>query len=203
MQRGKKAWYSAIVARVIKAGEGPRAIDGAVVDAKEEAARIVASARAEADAVCEEARRAGFAAGREEGLASVTELAARLRAEASRREEEAAPELRRLAVRIAEKILGRELQLAPDAVVDVVRAAIVAARARRELVVRVHPDDLAAVAAAAPRLAAELARRGDVAVRGDAAVPRGGCLVDTEVGTIDARLDVQLAAIERALLGDA
>ena len=41
-----------------------------------------------------------------------------------------------------------------------------------------------------------------VQLRVDAQVGRGGCIVETELATIDARLNVQLDAIERALRGD-
>jgi len=33
----------------------------------------------------------------------------------------------------------------------------------------------------------------------DPSVARGGCIVDTDLGRFDARLDVQLRAVERAL----
>jgi type III secretion protein L len=178
---------------------GGRVVPSAVYEAHEEARGIVEAAQAEARRIVEEARREGFAAGREEGLASLTELVLAARVEATRRAAETEPELRRLAVRIAEKILGEALRLDPEQVVSIVRGALAAARGRRELSIRVHPDDLEAVTRARPRLAEALSRQAEVALRADASVPRGGCLVDSEVGTIDARLDVQLAAIERAL----
>jgi flagellar biosynthesis/type III secretory pathway protein FliH len=185
------------MSRVIKAGPASAVVPAPVADARAQAAAILASA----EAAREEARRAGFAAGRDEGLATTTALLAAARAAEAGRVAAAEAELRRLAVRIAEKILARELALGPDAVVDVVRAALAAAAERRQLVVRVHPDDVAAVEAARARLAAAHAPHAVLAVRADPQVGRGGCLVDTEVGTIDARLDVQLAAIEQALLG--
>ena len=170
--------------RVIKAG-GERVVPAEVASARTRAAAIVAGAEAAREA----ARREGFEAGRQEGLAQVTELLARARAATSEQTAAAENDLRTLAVRIAEKILARELALAPGAVVDIVRAALAAAANRTPLVVRVHPDDVEIVRAARPELT----------VHAEPAVARGGCLVDTEVGTIDARLDVQLAAIERAL----
>jgi flagellar biosynthesis/type III secretory pathway protein FliH len=186
------------VARIIKAGPNQVVIPAPVASAKAQAEAIVASA----EAVREAARQEGYAAGREAGLASVTALLAAARAEVDRRAQGAEAELRRLAVRIAEKILARTLALGPDAVVDVVRGALAAAAERRDLVVRVHPDDVAVVVEARERLLAGAAARAHLAVRADATVGRGGCIVETEVGSIDARLDVQLAAIERALLGD-
>jgi type III secretion system HrpE/YscL family protein len=177
---------------------GGRVISSEAYEAHEEARRILEAAQADATRLIGQAREDGFAKGREEGLAAVTELLVRARAEAARRAGETEPELRRLAVRIAEKILGEALRLDPDAVVSIVRAALTSARGRRELTIRVHPDDVAAVTAGRARLADAL-HRAEIGVRADPDVARGGCVIDSEVGAIDARLDVQLAAIERAL----
>lgn len=186
------------MARIVPLGSSTRVIDSVIVDAHERAAAIVASA----ESARETARLAGLEAGRNEGLGAVTELLVKARREAADRAAATEPGLRRLAVRIAEKILGRELELKPDAVCDIVRTALEAARTRRDLVVRVHPGDLDAVVRARPRLSEAVVHQAGLTFRADPGVPRGGCLVDTEVGTLDARLEVQLAAIERALLED-
>jgi type III secretion protein L len=146
----------------------------------------VFDARGEAESIREAARREG----REEGLAQVTALLVEARSAAARREAAAETDLRSLAVRIAEKLIARQLQLAPDTVADVVRATLSQARERRRIVVRVSPLDESLVR---ERLGAQ------VDLRPDTTVARGGCLVETEVGLIDARLDTQLATLERAL----
>jgi type III secretion system HrpE/YscL family protein len=196
------------VSRIVR---GPRGASGAVVpaavfDAHAEAQRLVAEARAEAarlvagaEAAREAGRREGRARGREEGLAEMTELLVRARAVLAAARADAAADLRTLAVRIAEKVLGRALQAAPELAGDLCAAALEAARHQREITLRVHPDDLAAVEAARPRLRHLLLRAPDLALRADPTVGRGGCVVETEVGAIDARLETQLDAIERAL----
>ncbi|MCU0313840.1 MAG: type III secretion system stator protein SctL, partial [Solirubrobacteraceae bacterium] len=190
---------------------GPRGSSGAVIpaevhDAHREAQRLLAEARAEGARVVasaadarEAARREGRDEGREEGLAEVTGLLVRARALAAATRAEASADLRTLAVRIAEKVLGRALAAAPELAGDLCAAALEAARHQREITLRVHPDDLAAVEAARPRLRQLLLRAPDLALRADPTVGRGGCVVETEVGAIDARLETQLAAIERAL----
>jgi flagellar biosynthesis/type III secretory pathway protein FliH len=111
---------------------------------------------------------------------------------------DARDDLVRLAVRIAERILGRELQLSPDAVADVAAAALAEAPGARRLLVRAHPDDLPALERARERLAAAVPD-GELAFGGDPAIARGGCVIDAGGGEIDARLATQLAALERAL----
>jgi len=182
------------VSRIVKEG-GARVIDGPVYDAKTEASRIVAEAHAEAERIREQARDEGRAAGR----AEVGELLARARRAVDRRIAAAEAEMRTLAVRIAERIVRRQLELAPEIVVDVARAALDEVRGRHDLVMRVHPDDVAVLEQARPGLLARLSVSAHILIRADAAVGRGGCVLESEVGTVDARLETQLAAIERAL----
>jgi flagellar assembly protein FliH len=186
-----------------------------VVSAKEDAARILGAARAEAERarapIAEELERsraeaerrgyeAGLAAGREAAHAEVTELlvAARADADAARlRARDAAVVLAR---RMAEKIVGHAVTLAPEVLGEIVAQALAASRARSgAVVVRVHPDDLAAVERDRPHWAARLSAAAEVRLVADAAVGRHGCVVETPVGRIDARLGAQLDALERAL----
>jgi len=201
------------VSKVIKSGTGGnmrRAIvDADVFDAKLEGDRLVAEAREAAERELQTARddaeriaRKAEAEGRERGLAAVTELLVGARAVAARARAGAEAELRTLAVRIAEKILGRELALDPGAVVDVAAAAMRHAGEPRELVVRCAAEDLEALERGKPRLV-ERCRSAQVArFVADERVPRGGCILETELGVVDARLSTQLDAIERALRGE-
>lgn len=190
------------MSRLLKAGtfEGGEApsSEQPVYEAQLAAERIVREAREEAERL----RAQAMAEGRERGLAAVTELLVSARASASRARAAAEGDLRVLAVRVAEKILGRELSLRPEAVVDVAAQALDAAGAAGQVLLRCHPDDLAALERGRPRLLERCRRAQAVHVRADAGVPRGGCIVETELATIDARLSTQLDAIERALRGD-
>jgi flagellar biosynthesis/type III secretory pathway protein FliH len=168
-----------------------RVIDGEVVDARLEATRLLEAARLDAAALHTSAEAAGFEAGRQAGLASVTEAAVAGVAGAARRLANAEADLVHLAVAIAEKIVRRQLTLTPETVADIAADALTWARRRHEVTVRVHPDDVAFVTERLP----------GVKVTEDDALARGGCVVDTEVGRIDGRLESQLAAIERGLLG--
>lgn len=179
-------------------GESQLADEAKLALADGEAEKIVAAARQEAERLLKSAMQEG----RERGLAAVTELlvGARLVAERARLASE--QELRVLGVRIAEKILGRELQQTPEAVTDVVREALRHASTGRDLVIRIHPDDLAFVERGKPRLIERCRSARSVDLRADSSVSRGGCVVESELGVVDARLAIQLEAIERALRGD-
>jgi flagellar biosynthesis/type III secretory pathway protein FliH len=141
---------------------------------------------------------AGLGAGREAARAELTELlvAARADAEAVRlRARDAAVVLAR---RMAEKIVGHAVEVSPTVMADIVAQALAASRARAGAVVlRVHPQDLPAVEAARARWSG--AGPAVVTLLADPGVGRHGCVVETPAGRVDARLDNQLAALERAL----
>ncbi|HJZ86950.1 MAG TPA: FliH/SctL family protein [Polyangia bacterium] len=177
-------------------------VSAVVFDARTEAQRILAQARQEAEALRERARAEGREEGRAEGRAEIAQTLVRLHTEAGHARTAAGEDLRRLAVRIASKILGHALELDPTLVVDICAQALRGATEQREIVVRVHPDDLPAIEQARPQLRAALLKARDFTLRPDAGVGRGGCIVETELGSVDARLETQLAVIENALCGD-
>ena len=201
------------MSKVIKSGTGPSArraiVDGDVFESKLEAERLVAEARAAAErelaAARDEAerlRRKAELEGREKGLGAVTELLVGARLATAKARANAEGDLRALAVRIAEKILGRELALDGNAVVDVAAEALRHVGEPRELVLRCSPDDLAALERGKPRLIERCRAAQALSFSPDDAIARGGCIIETELGVVDARLSTQLEAIERALRGE-
>lgn len=153
-----------------------------------------------------EARRAGyeagFSAGRQEALASMTELSVRARAEAEAVRVAAQDSAVALARRMAERIVGHAVTLAPTFVADMVAKALSESRARvGTFVVRVHPQDFEAVSRERSRLTARVANGVEVKLTADPGVERNGCVVDSPLGRLDARLSTQLDALERALVG--
>jgi len=161
--------------------------------AEQAAERIVEAARAEADAVREAAR----ALGRREGLAAVDALRAQADAARERAYAEAEPALRSLALEIAGRVIGRVVESEP-VVVTLAERALQRARHRRRLTLRAHPGDRGALAEAMPRLSA-LAPAAELALVDDAGIGRGGVLLETEAGAIDARVEAQLEALAAEL----
>ena len=108
----------------------------------------------------------------------------------------------RLAVKLAEKIIGREIERRDETLAEIVAAALRHARQQETLTVRVNPADLAAVEAHRDRLNPS-SRTRFLDIMADPRVRRGGCLIESEAGTVDAQLDTQLRVLEQALLARA
>jgi flagellar biosynthesis/type III secretory pathway protein FliH len=169
------------------------------------AAQIVAEANARAVEIEAEARREGFEAGRAEGLALVEgELqspraafdAAIAGVVAARDEVAAAVELRavELALAIAERIVGAAIAVDPTLVCNVVSSALRRVVDRDRLAIDVHPDDVATVRGWVDAQS-EVPIEG-VEIRAERRVARGGCVVRTSEGEIDARVSEQLIRAE-------
>jgi len=180
-----------------------------VADAQAVALRIIEQARVRAEEILDEARRDGkriadkaWVQGHDEGLGQATEVVVRARAEATQVRASSSKQLVTLATRMAEKILASELALRPEAVVSVAARAMGQVGWCSKLIVHVHPQDLEAIRLNRAELLAAAHTQADVEFVDDPSMTRGGCLVESEAGQVDASVESQLAALERALLED-
>ena len=181
-----------------------RVVPAAGLTSEAEAAQVRARLVGDAAALRSEAERAGFEAGKQAGLAQVSALLLAARAQAEQDLARAKDAAIVLARRMAERIVGRAVELSPELLGEIVAEALAASRARTgKVVLRVHPEDLATIEHERPRWLARVAAGVDVRVVADPAIGRHGCVVETAVGRLDARLDTQLDALERALRGAA
>jgi type III secretion protein L len=182
-----------------------RVVPAVVMDARAQAAAILEDARALAARTLEEARRRGLEEGRAEAAAALAGLLAAGRAEADAMLARARPAALAIAARMAEKIVGRAVELDPTLMAAIAAEAVEACRTREGAIrLHVHPEDLAAVAPTRAALAERLGGDATLELVADESVERHGCVVDTPVGRVDARLATQLAALHRALVdGDA
>lgn len=185
--------------------------EGAAILARaaEEARAVAAAANASAAAVEEAAQQRGYAdgeqRGREAGEASVREMVetmARIlqsaRTERSKVIESAEPELLKLATAIAERVVHAHLAVAPETVVELARNALQRLAGRESVVVRVNPRDIEILRAQRDRLL-EVHDTEGLRIVADQRVDRGGVIVETEAGTIDAKISTQLREARRVL----
>lgn len=104
----------------------------------------------------------------------------------------------RVALIIAERVLHREVSLDRELILAMAHIAIDRLGNRASATIRLHPADHAALMAV-PR-AQPFA--GAVEIVADAAVSRGGCLVQSDFGLVDLGVEAQLKEVSRAMLGE-
>ncbi|TAM74119.1 hypothetical protein EPN44_11955 [bacterium] len=190
-----------------------------VHEAHDRAAAIVTDARAHSEAMIDEAaqavaslREGARSGGYDEGLAqghhtAEEEMAGALSAlrsivEAARDGRRsviasAEAEIVRLAMLVAQRVVHREIESDPRVVLDVARAAIARLSDKETMVVRVNPGDLETVRTAREELFPGDARQ--IRFVGDLRVDRGGVVIDTEAGSVDAKIEHQLQEARRLL----
>jgi flagellar assembly protein FliH len=171
----------------------------------------------------ERARAAGWERGRQEGRkAAMEQVGAQLEAEERRREQEwlhvlnglrlsaadldarEAPVFRdidrsvaRMAVQIAEVLVGRHLELGSCQALDAVHRALALAPRQSAAIVRIHPDavqglsDISDISGALPG--------GSVTIVADPSIEINGCVVEAGNCTIDAQLGPALERLREVL----
>jgi flagellar assembly protein FliH len=104
-----------------------------------------------------------------------------------------------LALAISQRVINREISLDRDLLVAMARVALDRLADTPSATIRLHPEDYsAAMARQTPRQLGA----GSVRMVADAAVTRGGCLVQSEFGLVDVSAAAQLHELAIALLGD-
>ena len=187
-------------ARITSASADPRAM----------AEDFMAAARAEADDLRHTARQQGYEEGYQAGIAAAREELApaatamahalaeaqQLRAEAADQVEARAVEL---SLRLAEKVLAGTLEVQPERVVDVVRGALRCLVDRERVTVQVNTLDLELVRDSVASLSGTLGGIGHFEVQEERRVTRGGAIVVSNGGEVDAELETKLQRAREAI----
>ncbi len=96
------------------------------------------------------------------------------------------------------KILGEVNQ--QDVIVQVVRNAMAVARTQPQVTLRTCPEEADTVRERLGEILAGYPGISNVDVVADKRLQRGGCILETEMGVVDASVEVQLEAIRSSLL---
>jgi flagellar assembly protein FliH len=142
--------------------------------------------------------RAGVEAGNRRGDAMVRRLGETLEELASLRQtllRQSERQLVQLALALARRIVRREIASDEELLTALARVALDRLGDAGQATIRLHPDDFGRVAARG----AEQWAASHVTVVADPGVSRGGCLVESPFGFVDATIDAQFQELARAL----
>lgn len=208
-----------------KAREAARRI---VADAQEQAKRLIENTNRDTARSENDARKAGFERGRQEGFAQgLVEGRERGNAEATKHVAEATAtlgntlmslvdelekrrsalleecrrEVLRLAMRVAERVVRREVTIDPSILERTVARAVELTAQKSDIDIHVNPADLDAMHRFLPDLGRRFAGLRVGRVIANDAVSRGGCVLKSQEGTVDADIATQMEELEKLLLG--
>ena len=181
-------------ARLLKASEARASMQAAVkIAAAEERARAI---QTEAEQAARGLREQACEDGRQDGVAELAPGWVKLRSEQNARDERDLDRVTELARALAERLLGESLALDPSKVASFARQALAFARQSRRVSVRAHPADAEVLGRHIGSLGLEKAA---IEIHADPTRPRGSLLLDTDLGTLDANLTIQLDRLARSL----
>ncbi len=105
-------------------------------------------------------------------------------------------EVVKLSVEVAKKIIGREIQADPEIIQTLVRVALSHVAEKSAVTVHLSPADYNYLLAQRTELSQTEGR--DISLLADKSIERGGCLIQTECGDIDARIEEKFREVEHA-----
>jgi flagellar assembly protein FliH len=170
---------------------------------QEQAESIVNAALAEAERIREVARAEGYESGIraaavdaeerfESAFAAIGEALTQAREMRARTADEVERHAVELSIQLAEKALAGALSVEPERVMDVVRGALRCLVERERVVILVNPRDLEAVRDAIPDVIRSLGGIEHCEVQEERRVERGGAVVRSATGEIDANVSTKL-----------
>jgi len=179
-----------------------RVPEGDLPQARNEAQKIIDQAYSEAEKIKEMSREEGRLEGREESAQRIEEALATLNQAIKERKKiikDAEGEVLRLALKIAEQIIRSEVSLHRDVCLNIVSEAIGRVSDREQIIVRVNREDAEYLKRYKDRLAGMLDGVKSFSIIEDANIEAGGCVIETNLGFVDARIATKLQSIEEAM----
>ena len=114
--------------------------------------------------------------------------------------QESEPFLVELSCAIAEKVIDKQLALEPSYTVDLIKGSLARKREQGEITLCVAPAQFSFVQAAREELTLAIDSQAELQILPDPTVKDRGCVIRSAYGSIDARIDTQLAEIKKELL---
>ena len=184
--------------------------------AKERAAQIVQQAQDETERIIQQATEQGEERGKHEGyqegyqngqkaldfaVERLQVITGRLLDQRKRILTDVETHIVDLALLIAKKVVKIIASNNREVVVENVRQALRLLSAERQITIRVNPDDLKLSEEELKRVTAALEKEKTIAFYADATIEKGGCLIESDLGNIDAQIGSQLLELEQQIQG--
>lgn len=147
---------------------------------------------------CEELKENAFKEGYEEGYKQWTELLANFEKQLEALHKEMHQVIIPVALKAAKKIVGKEIELSEDAIVDIVASNLKAVTQHKKITIYVNKKELDALEKHKQKLRDLFENLESLSIRPRDDVAPGGCIIETEVGIINAQMEHRWKVLEKA-----
>jgi type III secretion protein L len=157
-----------------------------------------AELKKKAKQAAKEEKKVGYEEGFQEGLESFNKHLIALDAELKELRTEIQKKMLPLTLSAARKIIGEELKIHPDRIVDIVLNSLKPVTQHKKIVIYVNKADLHALEEEKPKLKNIFEHLQSLSIQERGDIEPGGCIIETEAGIINAQLENQWRALESA-----
>ena len=105
-----------------------------------------------------------------------------------------------IAVAIAEKVIPQQFNEMPMLVLPLVKSALEKVRDQENLNIRVSPADYELVLLAKYEFQMMIGKENAIVITADKTIENGGCVIETDSGTVDARVSTQMDVLKKAVM---
>ncbi len=164
---------------------------------------LISRAQEEANAIKESAAKEGFDYGinlSKEELKKLNKGITELIQAKERVMEQAIPDIAILAVKVAEKVIKKQLEIDDKIVLNVIAEVLkTLGKGETNIIIRANPADVELIQENTPDLYPYGDTNTKITVIKDAEVDWGSCIVETKSGMVDAKFSTQLQILQKAL----
>ncbi len=182
--------------KILPASEFSTLVDAKTIleTAKEESSSYKKEVAKEAEKIKDSAFEEGF----QEGLHSLNRHIQALDKELKTLRADIQVKILPLALKAARKIIGEELKMHPDRIVDIVLTSLKPVTQHRKVIIYVNRVDLETMELHRPRIKNIFEHLENLSIQERDDIEPGGCMIETEAGIINAQLENQWRALETA-----
>ena len=106
----------------------------------------------------------------------------------------------KLSLCIAEKVLHAEIEKNDNSIIKIIKESFKKIMGNETIKIKINPYDLSYIQSAESLKIDNILAKSSVNFEADAEISRGGCVLETDSGEIDARIESQLMVIEEVFL---
>lgn len=147
---------------------------------------------------CEEIKEKAYQKGFEEGFLRFAEQMRALEEEIKKVRTDMEKTIAPVALKAAKRIVGKEIELRPEAVSDIIASHLKAVAQHKKVTIWVNKQDFDVVDKKKDELKKHFEALEAFSLRPRDDITPGGCIIETEVGIINATIENQWAILERA-----
>lgn len=137
---------------------------------------------------CELVKENAYREGYEEGFKQWSEQLEKLEEEIGKAHSDLEKMVLPIALKAAQKIVGREIELSPETVVDIILASVKMVAQHKKILIYVNKNDWELVEKNKPRIKELFEDLQSLSVRPRDDIESGGCVIETELGIINAQM---------------